>query len=382
MNTIKTDLRQAWGAHLLLKKQRSEPAWARLVISAGIGLAFALFFSLVGGLVGGHLLKPAAMLTALQANLLISMSISFTIHALFRGVELSLPQAIIDRIGARRDWRSGVFFAGVAIVGTVLGFALGLLMIGQLFKFDALLEVGGNPANQRVFVLITLLITTANWIWFKFRWKSQALQWSATEARLSLLQAQIEPHFLFNTLANVQGLIDVDAARAKQMLEAFTDYLRAGLGQMRKTDTTVDAELALAERYLQLMQIRMGERLSFEIQASAAARACRLPPLLLQPLIENAIQHGLEPKVEGGHIQVSANVAQGRLLLKVTDDGLGLDAPRRATRPGRGGGLALENVHARLANRYPHDAELSLSRQTLGTLACLHLPAHPLAQTS
>jgi hypothetical protein len=376
MDNFKTTLRQAWAAYLLLKKQRSEPAWARLLISAGIGLAFALSFSLMGGLIGGHLLKPAAMLATLQANLLISMSISFTIHALFRGIELSLPQAVVDRIAAVRDWRSGAFFASVAIGGTVIGFALGLLLIGQVFKFDALLEVGGNPGNQRVFVLITLLITTANWIWFKFRWQRQALQLSATEARLSLLQAQIEPHFLFNTLANVQSLIDVDAARAKQMLEAFTDYLRAGLGQMRQTDTTVDAELALAERYLQLMQIRMGERLSFEIEASAAARACRLPPLLLQPLIENAIQHGLEPKVEGGHIRVKARVEQGRLSLHVEDDGLGLDAPRR---PGRksGAGMALENVRARLANRYPHNAELSLSRQTLGTLASLNLPSNP-----
>lgn len=374
MNKFKTDLRQAWAAYLLLKKQRSEPAWARLLISAGIGLAFALSFSLIGGMVGGHLLKPAAMLTALQANLLISMSISFTIHALFRAIELSLPQAVVDRISAVRDWRSGLFFAGVAVLGTVIGFALGLLLIGQLFKFDALLEVGGNPGNQRVFVLLTLLITSANWLWFKFRWQRQALQLSTTEARLSLLQAQIEPHFLFNTLANVQSLIDVDAARAKQMLEAFTDYLRAGLGQMRQTDTTVDAELALAERYLQLMQIRMGERLSFEIEASEAARVCRLPPLLLQPLIENAIQHGLEPKVEGGHIGVKARVEQGRLLLDVEDDGLGLDAPRR---PGRkSGGMALENVRARLANRYPHNAELSLSRQTQGTLASLQIPAN------
>ena len=373
MNKFKTELLQAWRSYQTLKKQRSEKAWARLLISAGIGLAFALGFSLLGGLASGQLLNPSGMLKALQANLLISMSVSFSIHGLFRGLELLLPQARIDQISAWRDWRSGSFFGGVAIAGTLIGFALGLLLVGQVFAFDALSRFGGDPRNQLAFVLITLVITAVNWIWFKLRWKQQALQLSATEARLSLLQAQIEPHFLFNTLANVQSLIDVDASRAKQMLEAFTDYLRAGLGQLRQTDATVASELAMAQSYLQLMQIRMGERLSFEVVASDAAQAAVLPPLVLQPLIENAIQHGLEPKVEGGHVRVQARVEQGRLLLSVEDDGLGLDAPRRAGRKG-GAGMALENVRARLSSRYRDNAALRLSALQPGTLACLDLP--------
>lgn len=373
MNYIKSELRRAWRSFNVLTKQRSEPAWARLLISAGIGLAFASGFSLIGGIVSGHLFRPASMLRAMQLNLLISLSVSLSIHALFRSLELALPQRLIDRITSWRDWRAGVFFAGVAVSGALLGAGVGLSLIGRVFEFDALLEFGANPINQRIFLVLTVLITGANWIWFKFRRKHEALQLLATEARLSLLQAQIEPHFLFNTLANVQSLIDVDAPRAKLMLEAFTDYLRAGLGQMRQSDATVASELAMAQSYLQLMQIRMNERLSFEIKASDAARAAVLPPLVLQPLIENAIQHGLEPKVEGGHVLVQARVEQGRLVLSVEDDGLGLDAPRRAGRKG-GAGMALENVRARLSSRYRDNAALELSALKPGTLACLDLP--------
>ena len=372
MDKFKTELLHAWRCYQTLKKHRTEKAWARLLISAGIGLAFALGFSLLGGLASGQLLNTSVMLNALQANLLISMSVSFSIHGLFRGLELALPQARVEQISGWRDWRSGSFFGGVAITGTLIGFALGLLLVGQVFAFDALSKFGGDPRNQLAFVLITLVITAVNWIWFKLRWKQQALQLSATEARLSLLQAQIEPHFLFNTLANVQSLIDVDAPRAKQMLEAFTDYLRAGLGQLRQADASVATELAMAQSYLQLMQIRMGERLSFEVEASEEARAAVLPPLLLQPLIENAIHHGLEPKLEGGHIRIRAWVEQGRLWLAVEDNGLGLEAPRR---PGRkGGGMALENIRTRLASRYPDDARLNLTPQELGTTARLDLP--------
>jgi two-component sensor histidine kinase len=376
MDKIKTELLHAWRSYQTLKKHRSEKTWARLLISAGIGLAFALGFSLLGGLASGQLLNASVMLKALQANLLISMSVSFSIHALFRGLELALPQARVDQISGWRDWRSGSFFGGVAIAGTLIGFAVGLLLVGQVFAFDALGKFGGDSRNLLGFVLVTLVITGVNWIWFKLRWENQALQLSATEARLSLLQAQIEPHFLFNTLANVQSLIDADAPRAKQMLEAFTDYLRAGLGQMRQADAIVATELAMARSYLQLMQIRMSERLSFEIDASEDALAAVLPPLLLQPLVENAIHHGLEPKVEGGHIRVRAWVEQGRLLLAVEDNGLGLDAPRRPGAKG-GAGMALENIRARLASRYPDNAKLSLTQQAVGTSAVLSLPYTP-----
>jgi len=245
-----------------------------------------------------------------------------------------------------------------------------------LFRIDALGSFLNQPGNLRMFVFLALLITGLNAAWWKMRIKQQDLQLAATEAQLRLLQGQIEPHFLFNTLANVQSLIDYDAPRAKQMLEAFTDYLRASLGQLRDGNSTLGAELDMAQSYLQLLQIRMNERLSFQIEASAEARAAVLPPLLLQPLIENAIHHGLEPKVEGGRVLIRAQVIRGRLEVQVDDDGLGLDAPRR---PGRkaGAGLALGNIRARLQSLYPHNASLQLTQQAVGTLATLTLPYTP-----
>ncbi len=355
-------------------REREEPTWARLLISAGIGLAFALLFTLVPGLILGRLLDKAWLLPTLGANLVLCLCISYAIHAMFRSLELLMPEFMMTKLKAwHGHWQAGLFAAAVGITGTMIGGALGMVLLGHWMKLDLLGSFLNQPANLRVFGFLTLLITGANLFWWKMRSKQQALQLAATEAQLRLLQGQIEPHFLFNTLANVQSLIDYDAPRAKQMLEAFTDYLRASLGQLRDGNSTLGSELDMAQSYLQLLQIRMNERLSFRIEASGEARAAVLPPLLLQPLIENAIHHGLEPKVEGGRIVIRAKVLNDRLELQVDDDGLGLDAPRR---PGRraGAGLALGNIRARLQSLYPHNASLQLTQQAVGTLATLNLP--------
>jgi sensor histidine kinase YesM len=217
-----------------------------------------------------------------------------------------------------------------------------------------------------------LCVLGANWAWWRSRLRQKALRQEAAEAQLRLLQGQIEPHFLFNTLANVQSLMDVDAPRAKQMLEAFSDYLRAGLTQLRQVDTTLGAELDMAQTYLELMQIRMLDRLNFSIEAGPEARAARLPTLLLQPLVENAIHHGLEPKVEGGRVSIRATLADGRLEVSVVDDGMGLDAPRRSLRGGTG--MAVENLRARLQTRYGDAASFTLAPLECGTQATLDLP--------
>ena len=373
LSSFSSGLQLAWRSFTVPKREREEPTWARLLISTGIGVSFALLFTLVPGLIIGRLLDGAWLQSTLSLNLVLCLCISYTIHALFRSVELLLPAPKMAKLQAWQGrWQGGLFAATVGISGTVIGGALGMIMLGHWLQMD-LLGSFVKPAQLRMFLLLTLLITGANLFWWKMRSKQQALQLAATEAQLRLLQGQIEPHFLFNTLANVQSLIDCDAARAKQMLEAFTDYLRASLGQLRDGNSTLGAELDMAQSYLQLLQIRMNERLSFQIEASAEARAALLPPLLLQPLIENAIHHGLEPKVEGGRVLIRARLVQDRLELQVDDDGLGLDAPRR---PGRkaGAGLALGNIRARLQSLYPHNASLQLTQQSVGTLATLNLP--------
>ena len=266
---------------------------------------------------------------------------AYTSLLTFRAIEWVLPADSVERIGAWRDWRSGLFFGGVSVAATLLGGLIGVALVGGLLRIDAWSRVAARPEAVLHFFLLSILISGLNWLFWKMRWKQQALQLQATESQLRLLQAQIEPHFLFNTLANVQSLIEYDTPRAKQMLEAFTDYLRASLGQLRHADSSLGAELEMGQAYLRLLQIRMDERLRFEIEADAEARAAVLPPLLLQPLIENAIHHGLEPKIEGGCVRIRAAVAAGRLEISVDDDGLGPACPaparpRRRQWPGAG----------------------------------------------
>ncbi len=176
------------------------------------------------------------------------------------------------------------------------------------------------------------------------------------EAKLRALQAQIEPHFLYNTLANVLGLIDSQPAQARHMLERFIDFLRASLHASRAASATVGAELDLAAAYLDVLAVRMGPRLQYRIEADAAARASGIAPMLIQPLVENAVMHGLEPKVEGGTIVVRAHIADGGLAIEIADDGVGIgNAPPRA-----GGGVGMANVKARALSVHGAGAQLQL----------------------
>jgi hypothetical protein len=366
-----TPLLHAWRSYWVLKKQRSEATCARLLISTGIAVAVALILLTLAGLFTGNLTERYWWSNGLPGYLFISLCISYTIHGLYRSIELALPAAMINRIAAWRDWRSGIFFSMVGISGTVLGGVIALSLLRLLLNVDVS-GVLATPNFVRNFLLIAAVLTAINWLWWNLHAKRQALKLQATESQLRLLQAQIEPHFLFNTLANVQSLMDHDTQRAKLMLEAFTEYLRASLSQWRSADSTLGAELDMARSYLLLLQIRMDERLRFVIEADEQARAAIVPPLLLQPLVENAIHHGLEPKIEGGQVRISARVNDARLEVCVDDDGLGLNAPRRAGRSGQG--VALENIRARLKTRYADNAELSLQPLPVGTRACLNIP--------
>lgn len=365
-------LSHAWKTYWVFKKHHSAPAWARLVISTAVALTISLALLTLAGLFSGKLTDLSWWLDAAPVNLILGLSIGYTIHTLYRFLAWLLPASLVQRIAAGRGPGRGLFFSAVGVVGTVLGGMLGLSLMTMLLGFDAWGMVSMQPQTLRNFFVITALITAANWIGWRQRSKRQALQMQATESRLRLLQAQIEPHFLFNTLANVQSLMDCDTPRAKLMLETFTDYLRLSLGQLRNADSTLAAELEMAQSYLLLLQIRMGERLNFDIEASPEARASVLPPLLLQPLIENAIHHGLEPKVDGGQVRVTARLLDQRLEICVDDDGLGLSAPRRPLHAGSG--MALANIRERLHTRYGDDAQLTLLPQAIGTRILLNLP--------
>lgn len=191
------------------------------------------------------------------------------------------------------------------------------------------------------------------------------------EARLRALQAQIEPHFLYNTLANVLGLIDTQPAQARHMLERFIDFLRASLTASRAEHATLGAELDLAAAYLDVLAVRLGPRLRYRIEALDAARAIRIAPMLLQPIVENAVMHGLEPKIDGGEIVLRAHADARQLVIEVADSGAGLsDKPAR---PGGGHGLA--NLRARLRSLYGAGAQVQLlENQPCGMTVRMLLP--------
>jgi sensor histidine kinase YesM len=179
-----------------------------------------------------------------------------------------------------------------------------------------------------------------------------------TAARLALLQAQIEPHFLFNTLANVQSLIERDPARASTMLDSLNRYLRGSLSRTRKATSTLGEELELVEALLKIASIRLGERLTYAIDVPASLRERAFSPLLLQPLVENALLHGIEPSIEGGEIRIRGARRGGTLELSVIDTGVGLGSNNESDN-GNGshacelhGGVGLANVAARVRSLY------------------------------
>ena len=193
----------------------------------------------------------------------------------------------------------------------------------------------------------------------------------AMQAQLQLLQAQVEPHMLFNTLANLQGMIGIDPERAQQMLDQLIQYLRASLSSSRAEVTTLGREFALMEAYLGLMSVRMGARLRFTLELPAALRGAAMPPMLLQPLVENAIIHGLEPKVEGGHVSVTALQQGDGLVIEVADTGLGLDGALATA----GTQVGVANTRARLHALFGERGALSLSPNPAGgAVARLALP--------
>jgi len=203
----------------------------------------------------------------------------------------------------------------------------------------------------------------------------EALERQVVQARLKLLQAQIEPHFLFNTLAAVDYLIETDPPRASVMQKTLIAYLRAALPQMRQESSTLGQEVALIRSYLALLKMRIEDRLEFDIDVPAGLHSAVFPPLVLQTLVENAIKHGIEPKPDGGRVRVRAEIVDGLLQVDVQDTGLGLPTPLSPTATSSGTGLGLDNIRHRLALLYPGVGRLSLSSPAAGgTLARVVVP--------
>jgi hypothetical protein len=192
------------------------------------------------------------------------------------------------------------------------------------------------------------------------------------QTRLQSLQAQIEPHFLFNTLAHVQRLHELEPQQGVSMLDSLTEVMRSALPQMRSSESTLGRELALTRAYVHVQQIRMGERLRVRIAVPETLHDARLPPMMVLTLAENAVKHGLGPKRDGGTLRIEARQHQGRLEVAVHDDGVGLHL-------GAGAGMGLANTRARLATAHGREGRLDIGNNEAGGVsAVLSLPLHVL----
>lgn len=188
------------------------------------------------------------------------------------------------------------------------------------------------------------------------------------EAQLRVLQAQIEPHFLFNSLANIQGLYKTHPEHGRRLIRDLSQYLRAALPQMRDRASTLRRELALASAFLRVLQVRMGDRLKVKIEIPSTLEGLSVPPMMLPTLIENAVKHGVGPSRTGGTVRIHAQRMDDRLRIAVIDDGVGF-------RTSSGTGIGLANIRARLATLYGRSASLRvIANPGAGVTATLDLP--------
>jgi signal transduction histidine kinase len=198
------------------------------------------------------------------------------------------------------------------------------------------------------------------------------LERQALDARLRLLQAQVAPHFLFNTLANVQALVDAGSPHASALLRSLTAYLRAAVPLLNETAATIERELQLVRPYLELMQMRMPDRLEYAINVDPLALQVRCPPTTLLTLVENAVRHGIDPSEEGGRIEIDVERRGGRCVVRVTDTGAGLH------QSGDGLGTGLTTLRERLRLIFGDAAYLRLTpNDPRGAIVEIEMPVRP-----
>ena len=245
-------------------------------------------------------------------------------------------------------WPGARWMALCIVAGTPVGYTLGTA-IG-----DAVTGFGTPSLLQDRAALVISLIAAVAATWYFYATErlhqeqanAESARRAAAESQLRLLQSQLEPHMLFNTLANLRVLVTLDPPRAQAMLDRLIGYLRATLGASRQDLHPLASEFAMLDDYLALMRMRMGPRLQVQLSLPEALRHHPVPPLLLQPLVENSIRHGLEPKVAGGRIEVQACQQGEQLCLTVRDTGVGLAAASTALPAGADDASQVGSRHA------------------------------------
>jgi hypothetical protein len=321
-------------------------AWRRVVVA------------LVASAVVGLLLSPMFTISTIRV----------ITREMFVGLAALLAFGIFERWPRRLPtwiarWALQVLAVAIAVVVSVLSLYLVITPQPPFWKDEARLSG---------FALMTLSgLLFAPWITvaalfrqrdfaerrraLAFELERSELERKALDSRLRLLQAQVEPHFLFNTLANVRELVDSGSPQASTVLDSLIAYLRAAVPRLHETSTTMEQEVQLVRAYLELMHMRMPDRLQFTLQVDTEALPLRCPPTTLLTLVENAVRHGIDPSEEGGRIDVTVRMKEGRCLAEVRDTGVGL-------KPAGGSlGTGLETLRERLQLVFGGDATLRVS---------------------
>ena len=331
---------------------------------------FALAFYGINAAAAGKL--PS--LLAFQLIFVISNIIGYTIHFLFWLFDATGLQAAVRRAGGIAQ---AAYFAAVPVLGVVIGFSIASFIFE--WGWTAWLK---EPGTILEIMLVSLGVSIVLTVIFVVRERearaevelarerehSARREREAVLANLRALQAQIEPHFLFNTLANVTSLIEPEPRTARRMLESFIRFLRSSLAATRTESTTLGAEAELIAAYLDVLQVRMGSRLRYAIDVPVELHGFAMPPMLLQPVVENAIVHGLEPSVSGGEVAVRARREAAGVAIEIAETGAGFSAVTR-------GGTGLTNLRDRLRALYGERASLAIGeRPGGGALVTVRIP--------
>jgi hypothetical protein len=330
-------------------------SWPRVRFTLWVAAIFGLFFSTHRGI-----FIPTGIFRSCVAALFLTM-----MFGVFERWPRKLPRWLarsalqVVGVAVLAPFAGGIGYVVSWAIGTqgkagLDGLVAGLLIIAPWIAVGALLKQRGMFAREQALA---------------FELERSELERRALDARLRVLQAQVEPHFLFNTLANVQALVESGSPQAPRVLSSLIAYLRAAVPRMDERTSTIEREVELVRAYLEIMQMRMPDRLQFALHMDPAAKSLPCPPMTLLTLVENAVRHGIDPSETGGRIDLDVWLRDGRCLIRVTDTGVGLGTTSR------GLGTGLSTLRERLQLAFGGEATLGLtSIEPHGTCAEIHLP--------
>jgi sensor histidine kinase YesM len=323
------------------------------------------------------LFSPRSIVASLAINALVNTVIAVMLTAIGFGtgfvktlifsqcIGMSIYLANLAAFRVFRNVSRAAYQVSIIVAAVMLGAFAGTILGALANGYDPLQLIRENSRFFAQIVLIALLFgSIISYIFISLAKLSEEkikrldMGKNAAETELKLLQSQMEPHFLFNTLSNVTSLMDSDRGKAKHMLESFTAFLHGSFMTARQRTVTFDQEMDVVKNYLDVYSVRMGDRLAYTIDVPDSLRPVMIPPLLIQPLVENAVKHGLEPAIAGGEITVRAEREGDMVRISVADSGMGIDVT------GTGNNIGLGNIRKRLELMYGDRGRLFLEENT------------------